>query len=62
MRILVIEDEEKIASFIKRGLKEQKFAVDVARDGEEGIYLADINCYDAILLDIMLPKFNGIDV
>lgn len=62
MRALVIEDEEKIASFIERGLKEQKFAVDVANDGEEGLYLADINPYDVILLDLMLPKKDGLTI
>lgn len=62
MRILLIEDETKIASFIKRGLKEAKFVVDVAKDGEEGLFLAEINPYDLVLLDIMLPKKNGIVV
>ncbi len=62
MRILLIEDEDKIASFITRGLKEKKFAVDWARDGEEGLYLADINSYDLIILDLMLPKIDGLSV
>ena len=62
MRILIIEDENKIAGFLKRGLKENKFAVDVAGDGEEGLYLADINSYDLILLDLMLPKIDGLTV
>jgi heavy metal response regulator len=62
MRILLIEDEKKIASFIERGLKEQKFAVDTADNGEDGIYLADINPYDCILLDIMLPQKDGISI
>jgi len=60
MRILVIEDERKIASFIQRGLKEEKYAVDVAYDGEKGLYLADINEYDLIVLDILLPGKDGI--
>jgi heavy metal response regulator len=59
MRILVIEDEKKIASFIKRGLTEQHYTVDVAADGEEGLYLAEINPYDLIVLDIMLPGKDG---
>ncbi len=62
MRILVIEDEKKVASFIQKGLKEEGYAVDVALDGAEGDYLANINEYDCILLDIMLPKMNGIEV
>lgn len=62
MRILVVEDEEKIASFIERGLKEHHYTVDVGRDGEEGQYLADVNAYDLILLDIMLPKKDGVSI
>ncbi len=60
MRILVIEDEKKIVDFIKRGLKEEGYAVDVAYDGEEGHFLAKTNNYDIILLDLMLPKMDGI--
>lgn len=60
MRILVIEDEKKIASFIKRGLEEQHYIVDVANDGNEGLYKAEINPYDLIVLDIMLPGKDGI--
>lgn len=60
MRILVIEDEKKIADFIKRGLKEEEYAVDIAYDGEEGYFLAKANVYDLIILDIMLPKMDGI--
>jgi heavy metal response regulator len=60
MRILVVEDEKKIAGFIKRGLKEEGYAVDVAADGDEGYSLASINDYDLIVLDIMLPKIDGI--
>ena len=48
MRILLIEDQERIANFIERGLKEQKFAIDVAKDGEEGLYFIDINTYDLV--------------
>ena len=62
MRILVIEDEKKIAAFIKRGLTEQNYTVDVAPDGDEGLYLAEINPYDLIVLDIMLPGKNGFTV
>lgn len=59
MRILVIEDEKKIASFIRRGLKEEKFTVDIAYTGEEGLYLAEMNPYNLILLDIKLPDKDG---
>lgn len=62
MRILIIEDEKKMASFIRRGLKEQKYAVDVANDGLEGLFLAETNPYDLIILDIMLPGKDGIDI
>ncbi len=62
MRILVVEDEKKVASFIKRGLEEEKFAVDVAYDGEEGLYMAENTPYDLIIMDIMLPKKDGLAV
>ncbi|MBF0485411.1 MAG: response regulator transcription factor [Candidatus Omnitrophica bacterium] len=60
MRVLVIEDEKKIASFIQRGLKEEHYAVDLAYDGEQGMYLAEINPYNLIVLDIMLPGKDGV--
>jgi heavy metal response regulator len=60
MRILVIEDEVKIAQFIKRGLKEEGYAVDVSADGEEGHFMLSSNEYDAIILDLMLPKIDGL--
>jgi two-component system copper resistance phosphate regulon response regulator CusR len=62
MRVLVVEDEKRIASFIERGLKEEKYAVDIALDGEQGSYLADINTYDLIVLDVMLPKKDGVAI
>jgi heavy metal response regulator len=62
MRILVVEDEKKVASFIKRGLEEEEFAVDVAYDGDEGLYMAENNPYDVILMDLMLPKKDGLSV
>ena len=62
MRILVIEDEKKVADFIKRGLKEEGYAVDVAYNGEEGHFLATTNEYDLIILDLMLPKLDGISL
>lgn len=61
-KILVVEDEKKVASFIKRGLEEEEFAVDVASDGEEGLYMAETNSYDLILMDLMLPKMDGLSV
>ncbi len=59
MRILVVEDEKRLASFIKKGLEEQTYAVDMAYDGQEGEYLAFTNDYDLIILDILLPKQDG---
>ncbi len=60
MRILVIEDEKKIANFIKRGLKEEGYAVDTADDGEQGYFMATTQDYDLIVLDLMLPKIDGL--
>ena len=60
MRVLVVEDEKKMASFIERGLKEEGYAVDVAYDGEQGWEYAASNDYDVIILDWMLPKISGI--
>ena len=62
MRILLVEDEKKMAGFIERGLKEEYYAVDIANDGERALYLAELNPYDLIVLDIMLPKKDGIAV
>ncbi|PLX98021.1 MAG: DNA-binding response regulator [Desulfuromonas sp.] len=62
MRILIVEDEKKVASFVKRGLEEEQYAVDVAYDGEEGLYMASNNPYDLLILDIMLPKKDGLTV
>lgn len=60
MRILVVEDEKKISDFIKRGLKEEGYSVDTAYDGKEGHFLATTGQHDLIILDIMLPKMDGI--
>lgn len=62
MRILVVEDERRIAAFIERGLEEEHYAVDVAYDGEEALDWAAVVDYDLILLDILLPKKDGIQV
>ncbi|HPN57456.1 MAG TPA: response regulator, partial [Candidatus Omnitrophota bacterium] len=59
MRILVVEDQKKMANFIQRGLKEEKYAVDVVSDAERALYSADINEYDLIILDVMLPGRDG---
>lgn len=60
MRILLVEDEKKMASFIERGLKEEGYAVDVAADGEQGWEYVSANDYDAIILDLMIPKISGL--
>jgi two-component system copper resistance phosphate regulon response regulator CusR len=62
MRILVVEDEHKIANSIKRGLEQEIFAVDVAYDGDEGYDLASSEEYDLIILDLMLPKLDGVSI
>ncbi|OGG22837.1 DNA-binding response regulator [Candidatus Gottesmanbacteria bacterium RIFCSPLOWO2_01_FULL_40_10] len=62
MRILVIEDERRLANVIKKGLSEDGFAVDLAFDGQEGQYLACEEPYDLIVLDLMLPKIDGVTI
>ncbi len=62
MRILVVEDEKKVASFIKKGLEEDYYSVDIALDGREGARLALSEEYDLIILDIMLPFKDGISI
>lgn len=62
MRILVIEDEKKVANFIKRGLEEEHYAVDTAYDGETALYMTEVNEYDLIVLDLMIPKISGLEV
>jgi DNA-binding response OmpR family regulator len=62
MRILVVEDEKKVASFIRQGLGEEGYAVDVALNGEEGLAMARDGVHDLIILDIGLPKMNGLQV
>jgi len=62
MRILVVEDEKRLASSLRTGLEAEGFAVDTAYDGEEGLWYAREHDYDAILLDIMLPGLNGYKV
>lgn len=60
MRILLVEDDADLAQFIRKGLKEEHYAVDVATDGEEGLDLALQNAYDLLILDIGLPKLDGL--
>lgn len=62
MRILVVDDDRRLCAVIKRGLLEETYAVDLAYDGDEGEYLAEVNPYDLIILDIMLPNKDGIEV
>ena len=62
MRILLVEDDQKIASFIIKGLKAQGFAVDHAADGENGLHLALTEPYDAAVIDIMLPRMDGLKI
>ena len=62
MRILVVEDEKKVASFIKKGLEEEFYSVDVAFDGKEGLRLALSEEYDLIILDLMLPFKDGLTI
>ena len=59
MRILVVEDEERLASYVRQGLEAEGYSVDVAADGEAGLVMAETQPYDAVILDIMLPKLNG---
>ena len=62
MRLLVVEDEKKVASFIKRGLEEEGYAVDVALSGEKGLEMALDRVHDLIILDISLPQIDGLQV
>jgi two-component system copper resistance phosphate regulon response regulator CusR len=62
MRLLLAEDEPRVARFIAKGLREKSYAVDVAPDGEQALYLAEVNDYDLIILDVMLPIFDGYTV
>ncbi|HEY9595740.1 MAG TPA: response regulator transcription factor [Spirochaetia bacterium] len=62
MRVLIVEDEHRIAAYVKRGLKEQGYAADVAFDGMEALHMASSVSYDLIVLDILLPEVDGLSV
>jgi DNA-binding response OmpR family regulator len=62
MRVLVVEDQERILSFVEKGLKAQGFIVDTTRDGDEGYSFATTEPYDALVLDIMLPGRDGLSI
>jgi DNA-binding response OmpR family regulator len=62
MRILLVEDDSRIANFVAKGLREQSYAVDVATNGQDALYQASINTYDLIVLDILIPGPDGFEV
>jgi len=62
MKILLIEDDEKIAKLIKNGFRKIGYRIDIAKDGEEGLYMAQNNNYDVLIIDWMLPKMSGIEM
>jgi DNA-binding response OmpR family regulator len=62
MKILIVEDEKRLAVLLKKGLEENAFAVDLCFDGEEGLYMAETFPYDAVILDVMLPRVDGFAV
>lgn len=62
MKLLLIEDDPKIVSFVQKGLQEEGFVIDSARDGEDGLYLAQTHMYDLLIIDWMLPKRSGLDI
>ena len=62
MRILVVEDDKKVASFVEKGLREDGYSVDVAHDGTDGSLKAHVHEYDLLILDVMLPGKTGYDI
>lgn len=62
MRVLLVEDDSKIAAFVEKGLREAGFAVDCAADGEQALHLAQVVVYDAAVVDIMLPRLDGLSL
>ncbi len=61
MRVLVVDDDKPVANFIRRSLEAEQYAVDVARDGEEARFLAEVCDYDLVILDLGLPRLDGLD-
>src|SRR5438132_8389915 len=62
MRLLLVEDDGRIARFVAKGLREQAYAVDIANSGDDALYQAAINTYDLVILDVMIPGRNGFEV
>jgi len=62
MRILLVEDDRKVSAFIKKGLEEESYTVDVAKDGQDGLLMAASADFDLIILDVMMPGMNGIEL
>jgi len=62
MKILIVEDDIRISSFLQKGLKEENYTVDSSYDGEEGLFLIETNSYDLILLDVMIPSIDGVEL
>jgi two-component system copper resistance phosphate regulon response regulator CusR len=62
MRLLIVEDDKKVGAFLERGLREENYAVDVCRNGSDALYLVQLNSYDVVILDIMLPGKDGFSV
>ena len=62
MRILIVEDEKDLASAIAKGLRKKSYAADIVYDGEEALFMVDVNDYDLVILDLNLPKVDGIEV
>ncbi len=62
MRLLLVEDDESVARFILKGLREERYAVDIATDGENGLFMAETTPYDLLILDVMLPKLDGLSI
>ena len=62
MKILLVEDDLKICSFLDKGLKEENYVVDITHDGKEALYLIETNMYDLIILDIMIPSLDGVSL
>lgn len=62
MRLLLVEDEENVAAMLAKGLREQSYAVDVSEDGQKALFQTSINDYDLILLDLMIPEIDGLEV